>query len=111
MNFKEYIENDIENTFTNVDEFAESKRINGAAVNVIEDSDKLEYRIKKDYDGLIIGDVLFYISEAEYAKIPRVSPIPSTDMAMNYDGKPSTVVNVGNQSGMYEIILRTVGGY
>lgn len=110
MNFKEYIKHDIKDTFINFNEFAELKNINGVRVLVVEDSDKLEYRIKKDYDGLIIGDVLFYISEAEYSKIPRVMRKPTTQMALNYDCKPSTVVNVGEQSGIYEIILRTVGG-
>lgn len=111
MNFKEYIENDIEVTFMNNEEFAEGKRINGVTVTVVEDSDELERRIKTDYQGLIIGDVLFFISADEYAKIPRVSTIPTAGMALNYEGKPSTVINVGKLSGVYEIILRTAGGY
>lgn len=110
MNFKEYIANDVIDTFMNNDEFAETKRINGVDVLVVEDSDKLERRIKKDYDGLVIGDVLFYISNDEYCKIPRVARTPSAGMALHYDGKPSTVMNVGEQSGIFEIILQTAGG-
>lgn len=111
MNFKEYIEHDIKTTFINGDEFAEEKSINGVKLSVVEDSDKLEYRIKKNYDGLLIGDVLFYISAEDWGKIPRVGAIPSVNMAINYDGKASTVINVNKQSGLYEIILRWVGGY
>lgn len=111
MNFKEYIANDNINTYMNKDEFAEEKEINGKTVLLVEDSDKLEKRIKKDYDGLIVGDVLFYISENEYRKIPRVSRIPNAGMALNYAGKPATVINVGNEAGIYEIIISTAGGY
>lgn len=111
MKFKEYIKSDIGNTFINNNEFAEEKKINGATVLVIEDSDKLESRIKSDYNGLIIGDILFYISSDEYAKIPRVNDVPTTNMALNYDGIRATVTNVGKQSGIYEIILQTAGGY
>lgn len=111
MNFKEYIANDITSTFVNEDEFASKKKINGVSVQVVEDSDELEYRIKKNYDGLIIGDVLFYISEAEYAKIPRVSEIPTANQAIKYDGKASTIISVKKQNGLYEIIIQHAGGY
>lgn len=111
MNFKEYIKDDIDKVFIRSDEFADTVKINGADVKVVEDSDKLETRIKEDYNGLIIGDVLFYISADEYAKIPRVSPIPNTNMGLSYNGLPSTVINVAKESGIYEIILRTAGGY
>ena len=111
MNFKEHIANDISKTIINLDEFADEKNINGVIVRVVEDSDKLEYRIKKDYDGLIIGDVLFFISKEEYAKIPRVTETPTTNQAISYDGKPATIINVGKMDGLYEIILQHAGGY
>lgn len=111
MNFKEYVANDIVNTFVNNDEFAVDAKINGVVVNVIEDSNQLEYRIKENYGGLIIGDVLFFISEEEYAKIPRVTNPPNTNQAINYNGKPATIVDVGRYDGMYEIILQNAGGH
>ena len=111
MKFKEYVANDIANTFVNDDEFAVYAKINGVVVKVVEDSNQLEYRIKENYGGLIIGDVLFFISEEEYAMIPRVSPIPNTNQAINYNGKPATIVDVGHYDGMYEIILQNAGGH
>ena len=108
--FKEYVKNDIDNIFINNDEFSEKVMINGVEVSVMEDSDKLEYKIKKDYDGLIIGDILFYISETDYAMIPKVENPPVTHMAINYRGNPCTVMNVNKQMGMYEIILQYAGG-
>ena len=111
MNFKEYIKADIDITFINNDEFAETVNINGVEVSVVEDSDKLEQRIKSDYQGLIIGDVLFYISADDYDKIPRVPKTPTSGIALNYGREHTTVVQVSEQSGIYEIILRKVGGY
>lgn len=110
MNFKEHIIDDIEKTFVNLEEFAEEKTINGVTVVVVEDSDELEYRIKADYNGLIIGDVLFFISFTEYEKIPRVNKIPCSNMAIKYDGIPCTVMQVNKLDGMWEIILQTAGG-
>lgn len=111
MKFKEYVANDISNTFVNNDEFANEVSINGVAVNVVEDSDELEYRIKKDYDGLIIGDVLFFISESEYQKIPNVLSKPTANQTIRYDGKPSVITRVTEEAGMYAIIIQHSGGY
>ena len=110
MNFKEHIANDISKTFINTDEFAVKKNINGVDVELVEDSDRLEYRIKENYNGLIIGDVLFYISEEEYIKIPRVSRTPIADQAIMYDGKPATIIDVGKLDGIFEIIIQHAGG-
>ena len=108
--FKDYVADDIKNTFFDLGEFAEEVEINGAKVLVVEDSERLDYKIKKDYEGLIIGDVLFYISTEEYSKIPRVRSIPTTNQAINYNGKPCTIINANKESGVYEIILQSVGG-
>lgn len=110
MNFKEHIANDVSKTIINLDEFADEKNINGERVRVLEDSDELEYRIKKNYDGLIIGDVLFFISEKEYAKIPRVTPIPTANQSIRYEGKPALIINVGKSENLYEIIIQYAGG-
>lgn len=111
MMFKEYIQHDINSTFVNDTEFASSVTINGKSVTVIEDKDQLLYRIKKNYDGLVVGDILFSISEKEWAKIPKVSPIPSANEAINYNGRPCTIIEANSQEGMYEITLQKAGGY
>lgn len=109
--FKEYVQHDIESTFINLSEFASEVVINGVAVNVVEDKDQLLYRIKKNYDGLIVGDVLFYISMEEYSKIPHVSEIPSVNEAINYNGRPCLITDVNSQEGIFEITLQKAGGY
>ena len=111
MSFKEYVQHDICKSFMNQDEFASTVNINGVAVVVVEDKDQLLYRIKKNYDGLVVGDVLFSISEAEYAKIPRVPEVPKANVAISYNGSPCTIVEVNPQEGIYEITLLKAGGY
>lgn len=111
MSFKEYVRHDIANTFENNDEFAGKVNINGVTVNVIEDKDQLLYRIKKNYDGLVVGDILFYISMGEYSKIPHVSHIPKANEAVTYNGRPCIIMEVNEQEGMYEITLQKAGVY
>lgn len=111
MMFKEYVQHDIGSTFENLTEFASPVNINGALVNVVEDKDQLLYRIKKNYDGLVVGDILFYISLGEYAKIPHVSQVPTANEAVSYNGRPCVIVDVAAQEGMYEITLQKAGVY
>lgn len=105
--FKEYIAKDID-TFINLDEFSEMVNINGTEVPVVEDHEKLEYKIKKDYDGLIIGDVLFYIKFDECRKIRNMNP-PKSNVAISYKGIPSVITSVAEDMGIYEIILQRNG--
>lgn len=111
MSFKEYVQQDIANTFENEDEFAGKVNINGVTVSAIEDKDQLLYRIKKNYDGLVVGDILFYISMGEYSKIPHVSHVPKANEAITYNGRPCVIVDVADQDGMYEILLQKAGAY
>lgn len=111
MNFKEHIQHDIGSTFENLDEFASTVEINGAAVNVVEDKDQLLYRIKKNYDGLVVGDILFTISMGEWKKIPHVSPIPTANEAVTYNGRPCLIVEASDQDGMFEIMLQKAGAF
>lgn len=113
MMFKEYVQQDITNTFVNPTEFASMVNINGAFVNVVEDKDQLLYRIKKDYEGLgiVVGDILFYISLEEYKKIPHVSEVPTANDALSYNGRPCVVTDVHEQMGVYEITLQKAGAY
>ena len=110
MSLKEYIANDIKNVFMDVNEFASDVIINGVQVRVSEDEDNLRYRIQKNYDGLVIGDVLFYITLEEYAKIPRMAQIPQPNQAIIYNGKPCVITQVNENMGMYEIVIQRAGG-
>ena len=42
------------------DEISEDVQINYIAVNVVLDHDKLQDRSKKEYDGISVGDILYF---------------------------------------------------
>lgn len=108
--FKKYIAQDITKTFINENEFGELASVNGISVKIVQDDDRLSFRIKKDYDGLVVGDVLFYITEEEWRKLPRVSKTPRAGEAILFKGKPSTITSVLVETGVYEVVIQYNGG-
>ena len=110
MNFKDYVLQDIDTVFNNLDELGELANINGAVVTIVQDEETLMRRIVQDYDGLVVGDILFFISEAELKKIPRIKIPIMTGSAMNFKGQPCTVIKAIRNSGMFEIQLKYSGG-
>lgn len=110
MSFKDYVANDINAVFMDNREFASDVKINGVTVRVSEDEDNLRYRIQKNYDGLVVGDVLFYITLNEYAKIPHMLPVPQPEQRLHYNGKPAVITIVNENMGLYEIIIQYSGG-
>lgn len=110
MTFKEQMAADLENVFMNTAEHADAAMVNGAKVAVIWDSDTLNYRIRSDYNGLLIGDALFFISETEWAKIPRTSNPPRAGEALNIDGRAATIALISSNAGLYDITINFAGG-
>ncbi|WP_049043300.1 hypothetical protein [Clostridium sporogenes] len=99
LNAKDYFYNDLSN-FMNTNEFAEMHRIANKTLNVIVDNDRLKERSKKEYDGIIVGDVLIFVKAKDYGQPPK------PDSILYFDGKPYLVFDVRNDMGMYEIILK-----
>lgn len=104
MNFKEQINQDLNNVFFNSNEFAEQHTINGIQVEVIVDNDRLKERSKKEYDGLYIGELLFFI-QVEKAPIKL-----KQDMPLVFDGKQTYIFSLREDMGMYEVILNRNSG-
>lgn len=100
MSFKETVKSDIANVFFNLNEFAELHTINGRQLPVIVDNDRLQQRSKKEYDGLYVGDLLYFVSANDFG------PPPKPDSIQLFDGKPYIVFDVRQDVGMYEIILK-----
>ena len=108
--FKEYIKNDINNVFKNEKEFSETVTINGVSVIVNIDNDRLSQKTFNDFDGVVIGDILFFIAPDEFKKIPNVRNTPRVNDAIMFDNKPCIVTNVVDNMGLYEITLQYSGG-
>lgn len=106
---KEYIKKD-HNVYMNSNEFSETVTVNSVSVNVVIDNDRLTQKIVKEYDGLVIGDILFYITAEEYAKIPHMSKTPKADEALVFNNKPCIITSVTANIGIYEVVLQYSGG-
>lgn len=99
MKFKDFLKQDME-VFFNQDEFTEMHTINNRRIPVVIDNDRLQERSQKEFDGIYIGDLLYFVDANVYG------PAPKPNSIQNFDGKPYTVVNVRQDMGMYEIILQ-----
>lgn len=102
MSLKEHIAND-RKLFLNDAEFADTITINGTALAVLVDNDRLSIRQQTEYDGLIVGDVLYFVDSSAFTKVPKPGD------AQTFSGKSYTVVDVKLNKGIYEIILKGAG--
>ncbi|MDF2891241.1 MAG: hypothetical protein K0R80_1608 [Clostridia bacterium] len=102
MNFKEFAERDLQ-IFIDSNEFAAAHTIDGRTLNVIVDNDRLMQRSKKEFDGISVGELLYFVSAEDYG------PPPKVDAVQKFDNKLCEVFDVRVDEGMYEIILRRYG--
>lgn len=107
--FKDYLRSDIPNVFVDITEHGDVANINGADVNVVWDGDTLNYRVRTDYQGLILGDALFYISAESWEQVPNVRHPPRADEAILIDGRHATITMVQENAGVYDITLTWAG--
>lgn len=102
--FKDLIYSDIA-TFLNLDEFAETCIIDGKNIDVIVDNDRLIERSKKEYEGISVGEILYYAKVADFNKKPKQG------MPQNFNGRLMQVFDIREDEGLYEIILnQNIGG-
>jgi len=97
--FKECLVEDSK-VFFNNNEFSEKHNINGRLLNIVVDNNQLMNRSKVEYEGVMVGDILYYVTSEDYGKAPKV------DEVQMYDNIPCKVFDVRIDSGMYEIILK-----
>ncbi|MFO7153943.1 MAG: hypothetical protein DIU64_003140 [Caldicoprobacter oshimai] len=81
-------------------DFAEPHTINGKVINIIVDNDRLIQRSKKEYDGLSVGELLFYVKKTDFGERPEV------DAPLIFDNRQMYVFDCREDEGIYEIILR-----
>lgn len=99
MAFKDRILLD-RDVFVNQDEFAAQHTINGIPVPVVLDNDHLQHRTQVEFDGLVIGDLLFFVRTEDMPFEPK------TDQAITFDGIPCQISDRREDNGLYEIILK-----
>ena len=100
MNFKEQLKADL-NTFFNFNEFGEEHTIEGQRINIIIDNETLKQRNRKEYDGILQADLLYYVKATDIRKKPISGSF------QNIDGVIYTVFDVKHDLGVYEVVLQT----
>lgn len=99
MNFKDFANQDLQ-TFINADEFAAIHTIDGRPLNVIVDNDRLMERSKKEFDGISVGELLYFVSVSDYGDVK-----PKPRDSQKFDKRQMYIFDVREDEGMYEIIL------
>jgi len=82
------------------DEHAELHTINGEQIVIIEDNDQLEKRSRLEYEGVVVGDLLYYAKASDFSKRPFPGDVQV------YDGNTYKVFDCRDSEGLYEIILK-----
>jgi hypothetical protein len=94
----DYFSSDL-NSFINQDEFAELHTINGVELPCVVDNDQLKERSRKEYDGITVGEVLFFIKKSDFGdRLENGTPII-------FDKRQMYVFDTREDMGLYEIIL------
>lgn len=98
--FKDLLQDDINNVFLNQNEFAEMHTVDGRQLLVVVDNDRLMQRSKKEFDGVSVGEILYYVQIKDLLERPEQGSLQV------FDGRPMYVFDCREDGGIYEIILQ-----
>ncbi len=100
--FKDIVRRDVENVFLNKDEFAEEHTVDGATMTIIIDNNEQlerEKRSKALEEGVTQKQVLFYVSAAQFGRLPKIGRL------LELDGKKYKVTDAIREGAIYSISL------
>ena len=100
MSFKEQVQADIENVFLNLEEFAETHRIEGKHISVVIDNDQLVKLKQGQILGLVEADMLLMGKQADFPADMEPGRL------LNVDGREMIVANSGTDMGLIEVAIR-----
>ena len=100
IDFKGQIAYDLGAVFLNLNEFAETHRVEGAEIPVVVDNDQLNKLKKGQILGLVEADMLLMGKKGDFPSY--LSP----GTLINVDGREMIVANSGEDMGLIELALR-----
>lgn len=100
MNFKDQLQQDLDDVFLNVDDFAEIHRVEGREISVVVDNDQLNKLKQGQILGLVEADMLLMGRESDFPA--NLEP----GRLLNVDGRELIVANSGKDLGLVEVALR-----
>lgn len=98
-NFKELIQQDINTTFLNPNEFGEEVTINNSKMVVVIDEKELEKQNIANDGKLAKGELLFHVNKSNF------KGIPTADRLMEFEGKKYRIIKSTDNLGMLTIML------
>lgn len=99
MGFKEQLQKDLDNVFLNLDEFAETHRVEGKKIPVVVDDDQLMNLKKGQILGLVEADMLLMGRESDFPA--NLEP----GSLLNVDGREMIITESGKDMGLVEVAL------
>ncbi|OYO76216.1 hypothetical protein CG709_15635 [Lachnotalea glycerini] len=105
MSFKDVIQSDINQLFIHPQEFGEEHLVDGKTMNVIIDNYEQIEREKRGTnigEGLFTKQALFYVSQEEFGKLPKIG------RQMMFDSQKYLVSDALNEDGIYSISLEAI---
>lgn len=105
-NTKDFFQEDL-GIMLNLEEFAEECNIDGKVLSAVVDNDRLQERTKKEYEGIYVGDILYYVKVLDWKERGLKEPKP--DSIQQFNKKRYIVFDIREDVGMYEIILKYNG--
>lgn len=102
MSFKDFLQEDIDTVFFNVDEFSEIHLIDDIPMPIVIDEDELEeYKNRRDgdYEGFHRASVLFYVKKDDIGDKPAVNSV------LELDDRTYLVLASSDENGIIKIVL------
>lgn len=102
ITFKQVMQNDIDRTFFNEEEFSDKHTIDGVPMTVmVDDMEHIERekRMKSKMDGIYARQILIYVKASEFG------PLPAQGRLLTLDKKRYIVVDSTDEGGVYTITL------
>lgn len=99
------MQQDIKKVFMNPLEFGEEHMVDGKSMNIIIDNLEQVEREKRETkidEGLFNKQVLFYVSEEEFEKLPKIG------RQLELDKQKYHVTDAINEDGIYSISLEAI---
>lgn len=100
--FKDVMRDDINNTFMNLDEFADTHIVDGKEIPVIIDENEIierEKKMKSNMDGVYVKQKLMYVKADDFGALPAIG------RAIMLDGKRYLVIDAVDEQGVYSITM------
>lgn len=100
--FKEVLQADIDNTFMNLEEFADIHIVDGKEIPVLVDDNEIierQKKMKSNMDGMYVKQKLIYVKASDFGVLPAIG------RQIMFDGKRYLITDSTDEQGMYAITM------